>query len=232
MLCTGIVNAQNNLNRFDTDILSSSNYIIGTPYEVHESGQLNVIKMKCNATGVNVQFAIYSDDGNAPDQLITTSEVMKMNATEMIIPLEEGTVLEKGNYWIMANYEKGGKHLKGDVSNDASEVYYFANQFGGEFPSNAYAFDKYLGHSFPIALELSEIEPLFKVEVFPNPTTTNVNVSTSKEGFHIDLIDHLGRIVGTYDTSTKEVDIDMSQRSKGRYFIKVNNQLTYQIIKE
>jgi hypothetical protein len=66
---------------------------------------------------------------------------------------------------------------------------------------------------------------------YPNPTSSVVNISYSKNITHVTLINMLGQIISAEDTDSTEVRIDLSGLAASTYFIKVRADEKEKIIK-
>jgi hypothetical protein len=60
-----------------------------------------------------------------------------------------------------------------------------------------------------------------KFQIFPNPTTGQLNLNTEQE-VSVSIIDVLGKVVFSKDKVTKESGIDLSSLTKGIYLAKIN----------
>ncbi|MBK8847670.1 MAG: T9SS type A sorting domain-containing protein [Bacteroidetes bacterium] len=70
-----------------------------------------------------------------------------------------------------------------------------------------------------------EIASSFQIEVFPNPTTDFVTVSSNMKGTNdIALYDGNGRILKVMNTTTTISKIDMSNLPSGNYYLQIKNE--------
>ncbi|MBB3697095.1 T9SS type A sorting domain-containing protein [Flammeovirga yaeyamensis] len=231
LLCLSSAIAQNPKSTFDTEIYSSSNYMVGIPYKVLGDGFINTIQMECNATGDKVKFYIYADEDNAPGELIVSSNEIKMSLSQLSITFED-TFLEQGTYWVFTQFEKDGKFLKANVSNNLSKVFYKGLAFGDTPPQTAYDFEEYTGHQFPISLIYKPQKLHDEIRLFPNPTIDNVHIISSNDKYFVEVFDQQGRLLIEDWSEQKEFDIAFRQYQKGTYFIKIDHKQSYRIIKE
>lgn len=69
-----------------------------------------------------------------------------------------------------------------------------------------------------------------KIEIFPNPTTHFVTIKTLKNIDNIALFNNLGQQINSVKITNNT--IDLSGFSSGIYFVKVNSNETFKIIKQ
>ncbi|WP_445452894.1 T9SS type A sorting domain-containing protein [Flavobacterium sp. 25HG05S-40] len=70
---------------------------------------------------------------------------------------------------------------------------------------------------------------------YPNPTSSVVTISYSKEITQVTLINMLGQLISTEDTNATQVQVDLSRLADATYFIKVqadNQQKIIKVIKQ
>ncbi|MFN8153723.1 MAG: MopE-related protein [Bacteroidia bacterium] len=82
------------------------------------------------------------------------------------------------------------------------------------------------------------ISGISKVEVFPNPATTTVNIrfeSETEQSFTLSLIDLSGRVIYTTGGQTQEgmnqQEINLDQLSSGMYYVSLNSETFHQQIR-
>ena len=56
---------------------------------------------------------------------------------------------------------------------------------------------------------------------YPNPTSSVVNISYSRNITHVTLINMLGQIISSEETDSTQVQVDLSRLAEATYFIKV-----------
>ncbi|WP_172665906.1 T9SS type A sorting domain-containing protein [Flammeovirga sp. OC4] len=231
LLNTTFLFAQNKTTAFDTDILSSSDYVVGVPYLLENDGTVNGIQLENNGTEVEVQFGIYADDNDGPGELLFTSEVVQLSEKNFQLSIQD-IELEKGKYWIMTNYKSEGKHLKADVSDPFAKVYYMPSQFGQTFPSLGYDFEMYEGHQFPIKLlmQTKEVKPLF--EVFPNPTVGQLHINGTQKEYDITVFDSNAKKVLSLRSHDYNTVLEMESLQKGTYYVTVEGEETFRVLKK
>jgi hypothetical protein len=59
------------------------------------------------------------------------------------------------------------------------------------------------------------------LKIFPNPTTTNLNIESSFSGSHFQIFDTYGRMVSIGEISDNQIDV--SDFMPGLYFIQVDS---------
>ncbi|NME70441.1 T9SS type A sorting domain-containing protein [Flammeovirga aprica] len=231
LLNTTFLFAQNKTTAFDTDILSSSDYVVGVPYLLENDGTINGIQLENNATEVQAQFGIYADDNDGPGALIYTSDIVQLSEKNLQLSIQD-IELEKGKYWIMTNYKTEGKHLKADISNPLAKVYYMPSQFGQAFPSLGYDFEMYEGHQFPIKLLMQpkEVQPLF--EVFPNPTVGQLYINGTQKEYNITVFDSNAKKVLSLRSHDYNTVLEMESLQKGTYYVSVEGEETFRVLKK
>ncbi|MBB6463150.1 T9SS type A sorting domain-containing protein [Flammeovirga kamogawensis] len=230
LTCISTSIAQIDTSKFTNEILSSANYLVGTPYEVTKDGIISSINIIGNSTGTKVKMAIYSDLENTPDELIAVSEVNKLGkglTSVAIEPIE----LDAGNYWIMAVYETTGKHLLGNTTNVNSDVFYTALNFDNELPINAQHFENYQGHAFPFFLDFKPEKTETSLTLYPNPTVDFVKVDYHKEKYEVHIFDLNGVEIKVIHSENKTLEVDLRGFKKGHYLFKIENQKAQYVIK-
>jgi hypothetical protein len=75
---------------------------------------------------------------------------------------------------------------------------------------------------------ISEIENQSNILIFPNPTTSIINIS-GKGKMTINIVDQIGRNVST-DQIQEYGQIDLSKLTSGIYFVNINNQFSKKIL--
>ncbi|MBL0054363.1 MAG: T9SS type A sorting domain-containing protein [Bacteroidetes bacterium] len=84
------------------------------------------------------------------------------------------------------------------------------------------------------ALQKAETE--LSLNIFPNPTTDFVNITTENdEQINLSVIDAQGKIIKQVQHSTDQTQIDFTQLQAGTYFIvaqSANSRNTYKVIKQ
>ncbi|NLR93405.1 T9SS type A sorting domain-containing protein [Flammeovirga agarivorans] len=221
--------AQTPLN-FDTEILSSGNYIVGVPYEVSSVGATNQIKINCKATGTEAKFGVYADDEGAPGELIFHSNTITLTEDEVMVSLEN-TVLEPGKYWIMVNYKSNGYHVNANVSDPLSKVYYTQQRFSESFPVSAAEFDLYYGHQFPFSIEVIEKPKSFEMEVYPNPTVDDVHIQANQKEYMVHVYDSQAKKVLSQFCQNYKTELELKTLQKGTYYIVIEGEETFRILK-
>lgn len=68
--------------------------------------------------------------------------------------------------------------------------------------------------------ELSEVQSVDKISIYPNPTSGDVTISLGEEVANVTITNMLGNVISTYEASGKLV-VDMSSQEKGIYLVKV-----------
>lgn len=126
----------------------SHNYVLGVKYNLPADRVINELNLWGLGTMARVQMAIYEDNSGKPAKLLASSVIDSVRTGVVslsITPLS----LKKGDYWIMAVYERslrsGHTYYKTGVSNS---IYYKQHGFGNAIPTDASDFDVYGGQDF------------------------------------------------------------------------------------
>jgi Leucine-rich repeat (LRR) protein len=69
------------------------------------------------------------------------------------------------------------------------------------------------------------------VSIYPNPTTSTINIKSDYTIQSIEIYDVQGRVLQTQVTNEKQTTIDLAQKAKGIYFIKINTEKGMQVQK-
>ncbi|AZQ63775.1 T9SS type A sorting domain-containing protein [Flammeovirga pectinis] len=231
LTCASASVAQIDTSNYTTELLSSANYLVGTPYEVMEDGMVSSINIIGNSKGTKVRMAIYSDVDNAPDELIAVSEVNKLGKGLTSVAIEP-IALEAGNYWIMAIYKSTGKHLLGNTKDVNSDVFYAAVDFESELPLNAQNFENYQGHAFPFFLDFKIEEKETSLAIYPNPTVDFVKIEHHIENYEVRIFDLTGVEIKAIHSDSKTLEVDLSGLQKGHYLFKIGEQKAQYVIKK
>jgi len=94
--------------------------------------------------------------------------------------------------------------------------------------TNTFAFEKYV----PVNVSLTDENG--EIEIYPNPAYDNLTISIPVEGLHyssIVLVNHLGQEMKKMVVSEKLTSMDISDLSKGVYFLKIKTDRVMQTIK-
>jgi hypothetical protein len=63
-----------------------------------------------------------------------------------------------------------------------------------------------------------------KISIFPNPTSKNINIELENETFKVELLNQIGQVVYTSKEASNKTNIDLSNFSKGLYFLKISTE--------
>ncbi len=74
--------------------------------------------------------------------------------------------------------------------------------------------------------------PESKVNVFPNPTTTELTIASSDKINQISTTNLIGQTLYTHEYNTEKVQIDVANLQTGIYFIKINNTEVTKFVKQ
>jgi Leucine-rich repeat (LRR) protein len=99
----------------------------------------------------------------------------------------------------------------------------------------------YFDYNFPIITNDAETtfaalnNPDFEIDesltVYPNPTSSNVNITSDFMIQSIELYDIQGRILSTNLESSNDVNFDISMRQNGLYFLKIKTEKGIKVVK-
>jgi hypothetical protein len=146
-----------------------------------------------------------------------------------ISDISNGNLLETGYFDIFTSNDNAGY-------NGAWNVYpYFDSGIimisSLVFSDPTYVPGVYFVKASTLGINDSELNN--EVAVYPNPASTEINVSVRNQSIDSVIIsDVMGKIIDDYSTTNSEnLSIDISAYSKGIYFIKINNTVLKKIIK-
>ncbi len=71
-----------------------------------------------------------------------------------------------------------------------------------------------------------------KISIYPNPATNMITIKHIEKGSTILLIDNLGRTISSFVAKSSSQEIDITRLNSGMYFLKINNEKSFQIIKQ
>ena len=140
----------------------------------------------------------------------TTNNNWKETFTVDLFPYDAGT--EDGFGYSQENPET---NPRGVITNIAGAVGY---------PFNSNKIGTLTVTFISTTLNLNDLEPLNKIKIFPNPSSTGeITVSNSSDLSEVFIYDILGKKVKqlTFDSSYKNQSIDVSVLNKGVYIIKL-----------
>ncbi|QQE10041.1 hypothetical protein JD969_10990 [Planctomycetota bacterium] len=98
-------------------------------------------------TGSQVQFGIYTDNNNAPDQLIASTNPHNIiYNSHNLIPLTSNTQLNTGNYWLLSLYDV---QATGAMRAESLTIPFILTTFTGTMPTTfPTSHQTYNGESF------------------------------------------------------------------------------------
>ena len=74
------------------------------------------------------------------------------------------------------------------------------------------------------SLGLSKVNSDVEINIYPNPTENELNISSSVEITKIEILNILGQVVYTNEMKSKNTKIDISNLPKGNYIAKIHTQ--------
>lgn len=75
-------------------------------------------------------------------------------------------------------------------------------------------------------------EEEISLTVYPNPTSEELNISSTKEKFKFKILDVNGKVLHQSKNSALKHLVNVAEYANGNYIILINNQQTYQLIKK
>ncbi len=251
LLLSSIATAQQNYvgNHDHSDYDQNTNYfqdhyLLGIKVTLENRGELVSLNLIGKNTGSQVQMAIYTDLDGVPNDLVAFSEKGEVTVWDKSISLAvEPTILEAGDYWLMAVYNEEGTHTYIDTDEAGNIIYYQDLVYGDDAPENALDFKHYEGRTFSYFMEVDEIkeevavanivestEP--EIGLYPNPAVDKIYVTNMIEKKNIlEVCDLSGKIVKTIESYSTTTDIDISDFTRGTYFVRINGTVTKKFVK-
>jgi len=204
-----------------------ANYLTGVKHTLSETGTLTSLNLIGNGTGALVQMALYKDNVTAPGNLIAVSAVGTVvnGLTSLSV---SPTLLNPGDYWIMAIYETDGNSSNFNYAATGTVFYSTSHPFGEDLPQSGAQFYKLTGQDFlyfagitcgTILSAQKNKDWIGSISLFPNPSSEFIKVSglTATEAYTI--CNSLGHEISTGSTSANE-SIDIKHLADGFYFLK------------
>lgn len=228
ILGSAVCFAQNcNIGNEDSSVFDNSgdpffmDFLAGVSFNLGEVGTLTSINLIGRNTGAGVQMAVYDDLNGVPNNLVAQSNIGTVTSGVVSLPVAN-TVLQPGDYWIMAVYETDDGHAFNTNNAPGNVVYFDSLIFGNPIPSNASGFQTYTGTDMAYFLEIEcgilgiQDQETKSFLIYPNPTNSELNIQSDKTIKSVDIFSQFGALIIT----TNNVKIDVSQLSSGRYFIR------------
>jgi len=244
ILITSIAHSQNcNIGNEDTLNFNTTsgefteNYLLGVQFTLTTQGVLNSINLIGKNTGAQVQMAVYDDNNGVPNNLIASTGTTIVGNGIISLPVNP-TQLFPGDYWVMAIYDSTAIHTYEDSIAIGNVLYYNSLNFGDPIPSNASNFLSYSGDDFTYFLGIScetlgvdDLELKNQISIYPNPSSDFLHISNiNEENYVLEIIDFSGKKIKTIEVTSGEVEISISDLSKGSYFVVINNRLIQKIV--
>src|SRR5690606_38377634 len=82
-----------------------------------------------------------------------------------------------------------------------------------------------------VTLGMDDIAESAMLKYYPNPVEDFLNISSKSNMTHIEIINIVGQTVISYDMNATDARINMTELSKGNYFVKININGTVKVIK-
>jgi hypothetical protein len=206
----------------------------GVKFHLDTIGTLHSLNLFGRNTGAQVKMAVYNDNKGVPSDLIVNSNTVTVNPGLVSLPVFP-TILFPGDYWIMALYDRDGRHTYTSFKN-GSYVYYNLQSFNDSIPKSASEFSFFTNNTAAYFLEIScgvvdvlDADSESNVHIIRNPVISSIYLSHIPEDVRFfEIYDFLGikRIEGNI-----EMEINIEFLSKGIYFLKLNNQPPLKFIK-
>ncbi|MFI5195784.1 MAG: T9SS type A sorting domain-containing protein [Chitinophagales bacterium] len=70
-----------------------------------------------------------------------------------------------------------------------------------------------------------------KIEIYPNPTTTELTITSTNKLTKVAISNLLGQTVYTHEYNTEQVQVSVADLPKGIYFVKVNGTEVRKFVK-
>lgn len=143
----------------ENDNYFQDHYLLGIQFTVDQKSELHSLNLIGNNTGAHVYMALYTDVNGVPGELVTVSEKGKVNVQDEIIRLSvTPTEIAKGNYWLMAVYDKEGTHTYITTDRPENQIYYKSLNYGDAPYENASDFSVYNGRTYSYFLDATPLE--------------------------------------------------------------------------
>ena len=200
-----------------------ADYLLGIKFPLSSNGTLHSLNFIGKNTGAQVQMAVYDDNNGVPDNLIVSSGTTTVGSGIISLPVAP-TLLDPGDYWIMAIYDFSALHAFKTNDSPGTIVYYQSLVFGSPIPNNASSFLTYSGHNFAYFMEiecgavgLSESQLEDAVVLWPNPATDIISIRAEVQFERMRILDMSGQVMRDYPEGLEPTDIDISTFPKGMY---------------
>lgn len=131
---------------FTTTGSFTQDYLLGEKITLSKAATLLDFGIIDATSGQHVVMAIYSDNGNAPYQLLAYTSSTALASTDQQIAPNVQASLAAGSYWIMAVYDVTAGPLRDNAT--TNQIDYVSFTFGGTLPSTFPAPTTYTGQNF------------------------------------------------------------------------------------
>ena len=151
LVLTAKINAQCRFGNFPpvyTAISNlSSNFYVGSKYNLPITGTITGIGYKGNNTGAIMRLAIYTNSVNVPGNVVAYTNTVTVGSGNIVVPVVTQTSIPAGNYWILAVYSGFGNHV--NYTNAAfTNTYVFGAYTPNAIPSNTIVWSSSTGQDF------------------------------------------------------------------------------------
>ncbi len=218
-------------NETPTELINnfSANFLLGVKFTLSQEGTLNSFNLIGNNTGGGVQMAVYDDNSGVPNNLIISSSLGTIDNEIISLPVTP-TLLQAGDYWVMAVYEIDGNSSTFNENSSEFVSYFQSLTYGAALPTNASDFFVISGLEILYYLEIScgnnlsienfDLDDEFSI--YPNPSFNYIQVSNLTKIEDYNIYNISGEIVlnGSISNTSK---IDVRSLSTGLYFLKFDN---------
>ncbi|MEL6810594.1 MAG: T9SS type A sorting domain-containing protein [Bacteroidota bacterium] len=200
-------------------------FLLGVSFDLSEVGTLSSLNLIGRNTGSSVQMAVYDDLNGVPNNLIVESDIGTVVEGIVSLPVEN-TVLQPGDYWVMAVYESDGGHCYNTNNAPGNVVYFDSLIFGDPIPSNASAFQTYTGTDMAYFLEIDcgvlgvGNQKIEDIVMYPNPATSELNFHSNGFFESVEIFTMHGQSILVSRNKT----IDVSHLSVGTYLVNIRTQ--------
>ncbi len=216
-------------SNFKNDITLGMDKLMGIKFTLASEGTLKSINIIGSGTNDKYKMALYSDNNDAPDTLITfTNEatIAKGFTQNSVTPV----LLPAGNYWVMAVYKFGGGNVKIYAETVKTTKYYATDLvYGDDFPKTGTGFVFYKGLQLLYSLTLDcgntlsakSLENNVALNAYPNPSNDYIKIAGLNSNVNYTIRGVNGNIVLQGITENQQ-EINLRNLAKGLYFITID----------
>ena len=101
--------------------------------------------------------------------------------------------------------------------------YYFTYNKSANIFNTSSAMQSYLVGNCRMVSSVEELEKSFEFSISPNPTKDRVLITSSFENYKVKVLSIEGRLLATYFSNTKQLNLSLTSLSSGLYFIQLES---------